>query len=115
MQLRGPLEAEGYTILEASSGVEGLSLISAYKEPISLIITDQNMPNKTGTEMVSAIRKLTDNPNRNCPVVFLTSDSSPQIRDACVNLGAKAIVLKPVKPDALAGAVKKILEKSTGT
>jgi two-component system chemotaxis response regulator CheY len=112
LQLRSPLESEGYTVLEGTSGVEGLALVAAHKDPIGLIVTDQNMPNKTGIEMVRDIRLLTGNINASCPVVFLTSDSSPEIREACMILGAKAIVLKPVKPEVLIAAIKKILARA---
>ncbi len=113
MQLRAPLEAAGFAVLEAGSGVEGLTLVSGLKERLSLIISDQNMPNKTGSEMVRDIRKLSGNPNADCAVIFLTSDSSVELREEFMSLKAKAVVLKPVNPANLVVAVKKILTKAS--
>jgi two-component system chemotaxis response regulator CheY len=112
MQLRTPLESAGFVVLEAGSGVEGLTLVTGMKEKISLIISDQNMPNKTGSEMVRDIRKLTGNINSECAVIFLTSDSSVELREEFMSLKAKAVVLKPVNPANLIIAVKKIVGKS---
>ncbi len=112
MQLRAPLESAGFVVLEAGSGVDGLTLVSGMKEKLSLIISDQNMPNKTGSEMVRDIRKLTGNVNSECAVIFLTSDSSVELREEFMSLKAKAVVLKPVNPANLVVAVKKIVGKS---
>lgn len=109
LHLKIPLEKAGFNVIEAASGDEGVAVVTAHKDPLDLIISDHNMPNKTGTDMVKEIRGLKDNVNANCNVLFLTSDSSPVIREQCMSLKAKAIVMKPVKPEALVAAVKKLL------
>ncbi len=109
LHMRIPLEKAGFTVFEAGTGDEGLNFILSQQQPLDLIISDQNMPVKTGIQMITELRALKNNPSANCAVVFLTSDSSPIVRDKCKDLGARAIVMKPIKPEVLADAVRKLL------
>ena len=103
------LQAEGYTVLEAVSGKAGLDLVTSHKGLLDLIIADQNMPGMSGLEMVTAIRALKDNANANCSVLFLTSDNTPALRQACLDLKGLGIILKPAP--SLMKLVKKIVSK----
>jgi CheY-like chemotaxis protein len=107
--LRKPLEDCGVVVLEAGSGEDGLTVIREQTEPLNLIITDHNMPGMTGLEMVLQLRSDQKGINYATPVFFLTSDSSIMVKEQCVALNVKALILKPVKPAALVEAVKKIL------
>jgi YesN/AraC family two-component response regulator len=49
------LEREGYTVEEASDGIEGIRLFR--EKPVDLIITDLIMPNKDGIGMIVEIKK----------------------------------------------------------
>ena len=53
--LKRLLRQEGYTILTASSGQEGLELLKENK--IGVIISDQRMPNMSGTEFLSKVKE----------------------------------------------------------
>ena len=106
--LKTELQGAGYTVLEAISGMDGLDLVTSHKGIIELIIADQNMPVMTGLEMVTKIRELKDNANSNCKVIFLTSDNTPPLRQASLDLKTLGIISKPVKPPALLALVKKV-------
>ena len=49
------LEREGYQLLEARSGEEAESLVSAYREPIDILVTDVIMPNLTGPQLAERL------------------------------------------------------------
>jgi CheY-like chemotaxis protein len=107
--IKKDLHGEGYTVLEAASGTAGLDLVTSHEGFIDLIIADQNMPGMSGLEMVTAIRALKDNANANCNVLFLTSDNTPALRQACLDLKGLGIILKPAP--SLIKLVKKIVSK----
>ena len=52
--LRGVLEKEGYAVLQASSGLEGLELVKQY--PVDLVISDHTMPGMSGVDMLKLMR-----------------------------------------------------------
>ena len=109
LHLKVPMEQAGYEVMEAENGEHGIEVVSGHADKIDLIISDYNMPDKTGVEMVAAIRAMDDNVNANADVIFLTSDSSPVVRQECAEVKAKAIVMKPIKPEALVKAVVKLI------
>jgi CheY-like chemotaxis protein len=50
------LERNGYTVLEASNGVEALRVLERRQEPIALVLTDLVMPEMGGRELASKLR-----------------------------------------------------------
>ncbi len=52
------LRRKDYRILTASGGKEGLDLLNTLEEPVSLIISDQRMPEMTGTQFLEKARKI---------------------------------------------------------
>ena len=50
------LKTEGYTVVEAADGVDGLAKANAHD--IDLVLSDQNMPNMDGITFVKALRSL---------------------------------------------------------
>ena len=67
--LRDVLKVEGYTVLEAKNGIEGLEL--ALKEHPDLILLDILMPKMDGLEMLKNLRA--DEWGRKVPVIVLTN------------------------------------------
>ena len=51
------LTARGYTVLQASSGIEALEIIDAYAEPISLVVSDVVMPEMDGPTLLRELRR----------------------------------------------------------
>ena len=107
VSLRQPLELAGWQVVEADSGVSALKLLQQ-NEVFDLMISDQNMPNMSGTTLLKTLRDEINSVNRMVKVIFLTSDSSVDIRRDCSDLGASAYVLKPVNAEALVKVAKKV-------
>ncbi len=85
---------EGYQIVEAASGFEALRLLP--REKIDLIITDINMPDINGLELISYVR---NNPNyRDIPLFIISTESSEKDMEKGLALGANEYLVKPFNP-----------------
>lgn len=69
MVLKDVLTVEGYTILEAKNGIEGLEM--AFREHPDLILLDILMPKMDGLEMLKKLRE--DEWGKKAPVIVLTN------------------------------------------
>lgn len=84
-------------IVEASSGFEALRLLP--REKVDLILTDINMPDINGLELISYLRT---NPNyRDIPVFIVSTEGSQKDIDKGKQLGANEYVVKPFDPAKL--------------
>jgi two-component system response regulator (stage 0 sporulation protein F) len=95
------LEKEGYEILTASSGKEGLSFIE--NEKLDLIILDLRMPEMDGLEVLGKILSK----RKNLPVIIYTSYS--QYRNNFLSWAADAYIIKSTDMDELKNKIKEIL------
>lgn len=112
MQLKVSLEFCGFKVLEAETGREGLNVLSSYEGVVDLIVSDHNMPDMTGLDMIREIRALSDLTKANVVIIFLTSDTSPVTRQDALDLKVRAVIYKPIKSDPFANAIKKMLSAS---
>lgn len=100
------LVCEGYEVLKASSGKEGMNL---YREnPVDLIITDLIMPEKDGIEIIRELT--TEFPN----IKIIAISGGGRIGPAdylhmAKMLGAQRTLAKPIGRDELVRAVKEVL------
>jgi two-component system cell cycle sensor histidine kinase/response regulator CckA len=100
------LQGRGYSVLEACDGAHALEVAAAYDGPMHLLVTDVVMPNLSGREL--AERLVESRPGLR--VLFMSGYSSEAIaRDGELTPGAM-FLQKPVAPDALALAVRTILD-----
>ncbi|HTP66554.1 MAG TPA: response regulator [Geobacteraceae bacterium] len=85
---------DGFEIVEAASGFEALRLLP--RDRIDLIITDINMPDINGLELISYVR---NNPvYRDIPLFIITTESSEKDREKGLALGADEYLTKPFDP-----------------
>ncbi len=99
------LKNEGYDIIEAIDGVDALTKIE--EKPADMVITDLNMPNMDGIEL---IKKLRANPQfKFIPIIFLTTESQSEKKQAGKEAGATGWIVKPFKPEQLVNVIKKVL------
>ena len=86
-----------YQIVEASSGFDALRFLP--RGHIDLILTDINMPDINGLELISYLR---NNPHyKDIPVFIISSEGSAQDIEKGKQLGADEYVVKPFCPAAL--------------
>ncbi|WP_128913775.1 response regulator [Granulicella sibirica] len=93
------------TCLEAGDGLEALQVLE--DEWIDVVITDINMPNMNGEELVV---KLSEDPMRSSiPVLVVSTDRSDERLTRMMSLGARGYVTKPFLPETLGAAMGKIV------
>jgi CheY-like chemotaxis protein len=102
------LENEGFDVVMAGDGQEGLAL--ALQDPPDIVVSDFNMPQMTGPEMIRLLRA--DPRTADVRVLMLTSESSVECETEGLAAGADDYILKPVEPRRLAARVKALLGRS---
>ena len=90
------LRRKGYATLGAANGNQAYAMLSD-KTNVNLVLTDYNMPDCTGPEL---LQKIKSNPEiSRVPVVFLTTESNPdKMRDA-KEAGLSAWIKKPYRAE----------------
>ena len=100
------LSNAGFDVIEAEDGDDALEkLVSA--PAVDMLITDLNMPNMNGLELIQKIRD--DGKHRFTPIVMLTTESSEEKKRAGREAGASGWIVKPFKPEQLLKVVKMVL------
>jgi two-component system, OmpR family, response regulator MprA len=103
------LQAEGYRVLEASDGAQGLEMIT--KEKPELIVLDVMMPNLTGIEVVAAVRRL----GLNTPVLMLTTRNEVPQKVEGLDAGADDYLGKPFDRRELLARVQSLLRRQSAS
>ncbi len=98
------LKGHGYEVLEAANGVDALDLMK--DNTIGLFISDVNMPEMDGIELLKRIKQ--DKDHKYTPVIMLTTESGRDMIEAGKEAGAKAWMIKPFQPEEIVSAVKKL-------
>lgn len=104
-QVNFTLNKGGFEVVEAEDGKDGIEKLKANPD-ISVIISDVNMPNMNGLEMVEAINA--DGSLAHPPIVMLTTEGSGELVDRAKKAGAKGWLVKPFKPEQLVAVVTKL-------
>jgi two-component system chemotaxis sensor kinase CheA len=89
---RSILGASGYRVQTASDGREALELLASAPSTIDLVVTDLQMPNMGGLELVRAIRA--DSEHAHMPVIVVTSQGTDEDRARGADAGADAYIVK---------------------
>ncbi len=102
------LEKEGFHVLSASRGIEGLEQIQKLKP--DLLILDLMLPEIDGLEICKILKQ---NPRTwAIPIIMLTAKSQEADRIVGLELGADDYVAKPFSPRELAARVKAVLRRT---
>ncbi|MDT7856583.1 PAS domain-containing protein [Rubrivirga sp. S365] len=102
----------GGEVEEAASGPEALAAVdraAGAGRPVDVVVLDTQMPGMSGLDVAQALAARPD--GADCPaVVMLTSITRDRaVREQALAAGACAVLYKPVKPDALFGALTNAL------
>ena len=99
------LVGAGYQVTQAANGAEGL--VKAKLGAIDMVITDLNMPVMDGLALIRELRKLPS--FRGVPIVFLTTESDPAMKQQAKAAGATGWITKPFQRDQLVAVTRKVL------
>ena len=99
------LSASGYEIVSAGDGMEALEKLP--KEHVNLIITDLNMPNLDGFELIKSIRSSQE--FKEIPIIILSSLSGKEEIEKGINIGANSYLIKPFNPKRILYEVSKYI------
>jgi two-component system chemotaxis response regulator CheY len=89
----------------AENGVEALELLT--RERVDLLVTDINMPEMDGIELVRAVRRLHD--AQALPILIITARGEEAARQEGLALGANACILKPLSGRELTESAQRLL------
>ncbi len=105
--IRELLEIKGFSVIEASQGVEALELMRAGGRTIDLVLTDVVMPQMSGAELVELLKK--DQPG--LKVVFMSgyTGSNNAAIHKTLGMPGVAFLQKPFRLNALIGVVESLL------
>ena len=96
------IEFGEFRVLEAANGAEALKLLEA--ESPDVVFSDWNMPEMNGIEFLKAVRGA----GNSVRFGFVTSESSPAIRQQAEEAGASFLITKPFTPQAFESALRLI-------
>jgi CHASE1-domain containing sensor protein/CheY-like chemotaxis protein len=102
------LEQHGYTITTKTSSIEALDYVTGCPEEIDLVITDQSMPEMSGTELIAEIKKI----RPDIPVILTTGFSTKvSSEEEAKAMGITEFIMKPVDMRSLVTVVRKALDQ----
>jgi two-component system, chemotaxis family, chemotaxis protein CheY len=99
------LSMKGFDIIACSDGMEAIEALPTQK--IDLVITDLNMPNVDGFELISSIRK--NEAYKDVPIIVLSSLGNADDIQKGLECGANSYLIKPFDPQRVAYEVAKYL------
>ena len=98
------LKDAGYAVIEACDGKDALGKLTGQ---VDMIVTDLNMPNMDGIELIRNVRANAQ--YKFVPIVMLTTESLAEKKEEGKNAGATGWIVKPFKPEQLLAVAKKLL------
>ena len=96
----------GYDVLVAENGKDALGKLDG--STVDMVITDLNMPEMDGIELIKQLRGKTE--YKFTPIVLLTTESEENKKQEGKQAGASGWIVKPFKPEQLIDVVRKFLK-----
>ena len=105
--IRAIIEETGdFNIIEAGSGFEALKLLPTRE--FSLVITDVNMPDINGLELINFIKS--NSRYSHVPLIIVSTERSEEDRKRGMALGAVAYITKPFKAQELQEVIRQAID-----
>lgn len=98
-------------ICEAAGGADAMRKIEE-GEPIGLIISDWNMPNITGLDLLNFVRSSED--NAKIPFLMITAEGNPENIIQAAKAGVSQYIVKPFTAEALQQKLEGVFSKQNG-
>jgi two-component system, chemotaxis family, chemotaxis protein CheY len=103
--IKGVLKQLGFSnLIEAEDGEAALKELR--KEKVGLIVSDWNMPNMTGLELLKAVRS--DNSLKGIPFLMVTAEGQKENVIQAVQAGVSNYIVKPFTPETFNAKLEKI-------
>ena len=99
------LKSHGFDVIAASDGMEAFELLP--NSNVDLIITDLNMPNMDGFELIKAVRE--DENKKDIPIIILSSLKGSEEIEKGLSVGANSYMVKPFDPKRIQYEVAKYI------
>lgn len=99
------LEVEGYDVVPAETGREGLA--KAFESHPDIIITDINLPDIDGYEITDTLKK--DKLTAHIPIIAMTANVMKKDREHVFQAGCDGFISKPIDIDELPAVVENFL------
>lgn len=97
---------DDFDTCEATTGFEALKLLPS--ETFDLIITDINMPDINGLELINFVKK--NDTYSHIPMIIVSTERTEEDRKRGIALGADEYVTKPFETDDLQETIKRVLK-----
>jgi CheY-like chemotaxis protein len=105
--LRGALEQQGFRVLVANNGPDGLT--SAKQHVPDVILLDIEMPVMDGFVVCEQLRK--DDAVKHIPIVILTATNNPKLNEKAFKAGADIVTLKVLSTERLVNMIRLAIGK----
>lgn len=99
------LQLDGYEVLEAANGQEGLEL--ALDHAPDVVLLEISMPVLDGFGLAAALQA--DERTRELPLIFLTAEVDPLVKAQAFETGAHGVIAKPFDPGAVSSFVERVV------
>lgn len=100
------LKEESFDVVTAEDGVDALKQSKGQK--FDVIITDINMPNMDGFELIKKLRGIQD--FKFTPILVLTTESGEDKKKEGKSVGASGWIVKPFNPQTLINTINKVCQ-----
>jgi two-component system chemotaxis response regulator CheY len=94
---------DGHDLVEAADGQEAYAAVGEHAP--DLVLSDWNMPNMTGIELLTALRAS----GQQVPFGFVTSEGSPEMRALAASAGALFLIAKPFTAESFREILEPVL------
>lgn len=98
------LEGMGFAVVQAENGRLALEALRTSAAPVSLILTDWNMPEMNGLEFLKAVRRQAC--FESVPVIMVTTETELEHMAEALEAGANEYVMKPFTVEMLADKLR---------
>ena len=99
------VKERGYTIINATNGIEALEILAQSK--VDLVLTDLNMPQMDGLELSRNVRK--NDAYKEIPIIMVTTEGAEGDKKAGQEAGVTTFLTKPIAPQRLIYEIEKLL------
>jgi len=106
--IKNTLGRLGYKdLLEAEDGVQAWELMQEHKDNIGVLITDWNMPNMNGLELVKKVRG--ESAFEDIPIIMVTTEGGKGEVITALKAGVNNYIVKPFTPQVLKEKLEAVL------